>query len=69
MSFLRWLSFLLIALTAVGCATTADLQRVRREQQEVRALLADTQVSVDQINRRLDRVAARGSAPAKRERQ
>jgi tol-pal system protein YbgF len=54
MSFLHCLFLLFIAAAAVGCATTADLQRVRREQQEMRALLADTQVSVDQMNRRLD---------------
>jgi tol-pal system protein YbgF len=54
MSSLRFLCLLLIAATAVGCVTRADFERVRREQQEMRALLADTQVSVDQINRRLD---------------
>lgn len=54
MSFLRCLFLSLIAASAVGCVTRADFERVRREQQEMRALLADTQVSVDQINRRLD---------------
>lgn len=54
MSFLRCLFLLCVAATAVGCVTRADFERVRREQQEMRALLADTQVSVDQINRRLD---------------
>jgi tol-pal system protein YbgF len=37
-----------------GCATRADLERVRRDQQELRARLADVQVSLDSINRRLD---------------
>jgi tol-pal system protein YbgF len=54
MSVLRGLFLLLIAASAVGCVTRADFERVRREQQEMRALLADTQVSVDQINRRFD---------------
>jgi tol-pal system protein YbgF len=44
----------LITATAVGCVTRADFEKVRREQQEMRALLADTQVSVDQMTRRLD---------------
>jgi tol-pal system protein YbgF len=39
---------------ASGCATRADLERVRRDQQEMRARLADVQVSLDSINRRLD---------------
>src|SRR5262249_61973851 len=37
-----------------GCATRASLERVRRDRQEVRARLADVQVSLDSINRRLD---------------
>jgi tol-pal system protein YbgF len=47
-----------LALTALavasGCATRADLERVKRDQQEMRARLADVQVSLDSINRRLD---------------
>jgi tol-pal system protein YbgF len=47
----------LVALGATaGCATRADYEKVRREQQEMRALLADTQVAVDKMNRRLDTV-------------
>ncbi len=37
-----------------GCASRADLERVRRDQQEMRARLADVQVSLDSIHRRLD---------------
>lgn len=49
---------LLIALTVLvgGCATVADYERLRRDQQDTRAQLADLQVSVDSINRRLDTV-------------
>jgi tol-pal system protein YbgF len=39
---------------ASGCASRADLERVKRDQQEMRARLADVQVSLDSINRRLD---------------
>ncbi len=50
----------LLALVAVlataGCVSRADFERVRREQQEMRALLADTQVSVDKLSRRVDSV-------------
>jgi tol-pal system protein YbgF len=41
-------------LGAAGCATRADLERVKRDQQDMRARLADVQVSLDSINRRLD---------------
>ncbi len=43
-----------LALGAAGCVTRADFDKVRRTQQDMRALLADTQVSVDKLNRRLD---------------
>jgi len=46
-----------LALTAVlasGCATRADLLKVENDQRQVRALLADTQVSVDRLRRRLE---------------
>ena len=46
---------LIAALVATsGCATRADLERVKRDQQEMRARLADVQVTLDSINRRLD---------------
>jgi tol-pal system protein YbgF len=45
----------LAVVTAVGsCATRADLERVKRDQQEMRARLADVQVSLDSIKRSLD---------------
>jgi len=52
--------------TATGCVTVADFEKVRREQHEMRALLADTQVAVDQANRRLDTMQdqTRGVPPA-----
>jgi tol-pal system protein YbgF len=45
---------LVAALAAAGCASRADYEKVRRDQQEMRAMLADTQVAVDKVNRRLD---------------
>lgn len=50
----RWLAFAVGALMATGCASRADLERVRRDQQEMRARLADVQVALDSVNRRLD---------------
>ncbi len=48
-------ALLLAAVVAAsGCATRADLERVKRDQQEMRARLADVQVSLDSVNRRLD---------------
>jgi tol-pal system protein YbgF len=47
-----------VALLASGCATRADLLQVQRDQREVRALLADTQVSVDNLRRRVDQLRA-----------
>jgi tol-pal system protein YbgF len=46
----------LVAVLAIlgGCATRADLLRVQRDQREVRALLADTQVTVDGLRRRVE---------------
>jgi tol-pal system protein YbgF len=43
-----------LAVAASGCASRADLERVRRDQQEMRARLADVQVALDAVNRRLD---------------
>jgi tol-pal system protein YbgF len=37
-----------------GCATRADLLQVQQDQREVRALLADQQVAVEGLRRRLD---------------
>ncbi|MBX3026292.1 tol-pal system protein YbgF [bacterium] len=44
----------LASLTVAGCVTRADFERVRRDQQEMRASLADLQVSVDALSRRVD---------------
>lgn len=56
-SRLRRTGLVLAALAvASGCATRADLERVKRDQQEMRARLADVQVSLDSVNRRLDTV-------------
>lgn len=54
MTRIRRLTALGLLLLAGGCATQADLARVRRDQQEMRAQMADMQVSVDSVNRRLD---------------
>jgi tol-pal system protein YbgF len=43
-----------VGLTLTGCVTRADFDRVRRDQQEMRATLADLQVSVEQLSRRVD---------------
>jgi tol-pal system protein YbgF len=50
------LPLLVAALAVAGCASRADYEKVRRDQQEMRAMLADTQVSVDKMSRRLDTV-------------
>jgi tol-pal system protein YbgF len=42
-----------LACTA-GCATRADLLQVRQDQREVRALLADQQVAVEGLRRRIE---------------
>jgi tol-pal system protein YbgF len=47
------LAVLSLALLA-GCATRADLLQVQQDQREVRALLADQQVAVEGLRRRLD---------------
>ena len=49
-----------LSLACVGCVTRADFERVRRDQQGMRALLADSQVAVDKMNRRLDTMQADG---------
>jgi tol-pal system protein YbgF len=45
---------LLPLVVAAGCATRADLLRVERDQREVRALLADQQVALDKLRRRVE---------------
>ncbi|MDX2168851.1 MAG: tol-pal system protein YbgF [Deltaproteobacteria bacterium] len=47
-----------VSLLLGGCVTRADFDRVKRDQQEMRAHMADMQVAIDAINRRLDTVRA-----------
>lgn len=51
------LGFVLLAgalLGAVGCASRADLDKVKREQDKMRPALADTQAAVDALRRQVD---------------
>lgn len=48
------IALVLTAALASGCATRADLLKVENDQRQVRALLADTQVSVDRLRRRIE---------------
>jgi tol-pal system protein YbgF len=50
----RTASTLLSLALLGGCATRADLLKVQQDQREVRALLADQQVAVEGLRRRLD---------------
>ena len=45
-----------LSRSLAAAPSRADLERVKRDQQEMRARLADVQVSLDAINRRLDTV-------------
>ncbi len=51
-----------------GCATSADLQKVRKELREARAMVADQQVAVDGLRRRMEviraEVADKGKKPS-----
>jgi len=42
-----------LASFSIGCATRADLERLRRESQELRARVADTQVTLDRLSRQV----------------
>ena len=64
----------LTALVAVGastalagCVTRADFERVRRDQQEMRATLADMQVSLDSLSHKVDSMRTSQSDSASRE--
>jgi tol-pal system protein YbgF len=48
-----------------GCATRADLVKLQKDQREVRALLADTQVAVDNLRRRVDALKSQVEEPAR----
>ena len=50
---------------AAGCATRADLVQVKQDQREVRALLADQQVALEGLRRRLEILRGEVSEPGK----
>jgi tol-pal system protein YbgF len=55
-----------IALVALaGCATRADLVEVQKDQRAVRALLADQQVAIDGLRRRMDMLRSEVSEPGR----
>jgi tol-pal system protein YbgF len=55
-----------IALAALaGCATRADLIEVQKDQRAVRALLADQQVAIDGLRRRVDMLRSEISEPGR----
>ncbi len=58
-----------IGLALTGCVTRADFERVRRDQQEMRATVADLQVSVEQLSRRIDTIGSKQSDSKTREAQ
>ena len=53
-------SLLLTLALISGCATRADLLKVESDQRQVRALLADTQVSLDRLRRRVEIMGSQG---------
>jgi len=58
MRFRHAFSFIATLLVLGGCfAKQADLDAVRREQRSMRALLADNQVAVDALKRRVDEMS------------
>jgi tol-pal system protein YbgF len=58
---------LVLSVTALaGCATQADLLQVKRDQRETRALLADQQVAVDGLRRRLEMLRSDMAEPGRR---
>jgi len=55
-----------IALAALaGCATRADLVDVQKDQRAVRALLADQQVAIDGLRRRMDMLRSELGEPGR----
>jgi len=57
--------FVIASLT--GCATTSDLQKVRQELRDARAMVADQQVAVEGLRRRMEVVRSEiGDSVAKR---
>lgn len=53
-SSLRVAVTLFVFAGLTGCATTADLQKVRQELRDARAMVADQQVAVEGLRRRLE---------------
>jgi tol-pal system protein YbgF len=54
---MRWLggcALLGIAVVLAGCTTRADFERLRREQRELRARIADMQANMDTMRRQVD---------------
>jgi len=49
-----------------GCATSSDLQKVRQELREARAMVADQQVAVDGLRRRMEMIRAEVTDKGKR---
>jgi len=49
-----------------GCATRADLLQVKQDQREVRALLADQQVALEGLRRRVEIMRNEGGEPGRR---
>lgn len=50
----RQLRLFAASVVIAGCASNANLLKLEREQREMRALLADTQVSTDNLRRQID---------------
>ncbi|MCK6553878.1 tetratricopeptide repeat protein [Candidatus Binatia bacterium] len=50
----RLLWVVLLPLAAVGCATRADYLQIKQELRETRALVADQQVAIDGLRRRME---------------
>src|SRR5262245_11402571 len=50
----RWVALCLLLVLTSGCVSVADFERVRREQKEMQARLADTQATVDSLKQRVD---------------
>ncbi len=49
-----WILLTAIPVLVVGCTPRADFERVRREQREMRARMADLQANMDSVRRQVD---------------
>ncbi|MFI5364681.1 MAG: tol-pal system protein YbgF [Candidatus Binatia bacterium] len=61
-----WPAVLLFSVALAGCATRADLLQVKDDQRETRALLADQQVAIDGLRRRLEMLRSDLAEPGRR---